>query len=89
LPPALSALADSNIQSISFELCGSDFPELVKYNFAMALIPLYCTTYSGAIKPYTEPVTIPRAVGDEFWEKVQNLEASTSFDFGEDKLKVP
>lgn len=75
LPPPLLGLADTNIQSITFELCGNDFPELVKYDFAQALVPLYYTTNSGNLKPFLHPVDIPQTIThgleEEFWTRVR------------------
>lgn len=52
LPPALSLLQDpDNVQSISFELCGSEEPHLVAYPFALDLKPLFFTSPAGVISP--------------------------------------
>jgi len=37
---------------VTFELCGSLQPHLVKYNFDIALKPLFITKLNGAIVPY-------------------------------------
>jgi hypothetical protein len=39
------------VQSISFELCGSEEPHLVAYSFALDLKPLFFTSPAGVISP--------------------------------------
>lgn len=39
------------IQSITFELCGSQQPNLVRYEFELAAQPLFVTLNDGQIKP--------------------------------------
>jgi predicted kinase len=51
LPPLLSLLADDKLQSICFELCGSQLPHLIAYDFEIALKPLYKTDTQGNISP--------------------------------------
>lgn len=43
---------DPSLQSLSLELCGSLQPHLVKYEFDIALKPLFVTKLNGAIVPY-------------------------------------
>ncbi len=47
-----TSLQDPSLQSLSFELCGSLQPHLVKYEFDVALKPLFVTKLNGAIVPY-------------------------------------
>jgi hypothetical protein len=51
LPQMLARLANKKIQSLSFELCGSEVPHLVRYEFPLLLKPLFCTTVDGKIYP--------------------------------------
>eukprot|EP01119_Soliformovum_irregulare_P000761 TRINITY_DN10559_c0_g1_i1.p1 TRINITY_DN10559_c0_g1~~TRINITY_DN10559_c0_g1_i1.p1 ORF type:complete len:536 (-),score=141.32 TRINITY_DN10559_c0_g1_i1:39-1610(-) len=51
LPPLLSVFSDSNIQGVTFELCGKGEPHLVNYDFDLDLKPLFLTTITGQIKP--------------------------------------
>jgi predicted kinase len=53
LPPLLMNLLYDSYQSISFELCGSKEPHLVKYDFDIDLKPLFYTRMNGRIEPYT------------------------------------
>ena len=43
--------AESELQSISFELCGQKEPHLVHYDFDIDLKPLFKTHFDGKIKP--------------------------------------
>ncbi|KAL6071799.1 FYR N-terminal domain-containing protein [Balamuthia mandrillaris] len=52
LPECLQPLLDTSVQSISFELCGDLLPHLVKYNFAIAMKPLFVIYTDGSISPY-------------------------------------
>eukprot|EP01126_Amoeba_proteus_P013944 TRINITY_DN16008_c0_g1_i1.p1 TRINITY_DN16008_c0_g1~~TRINITY_DN16008_c0_g1_i1.p1 ORF type:complete len:287 (-),score=40.81 TRINITY_DN16008_c0_g1_i1:141-1001(-) len=54
LPSSLILIKDPHIQSITFELCGFKYPEFVAYNRSSELIPLYCTTNDGRIRPWIE-----------------------------------
>jgi len=51
LPPHLRELTNPDIQSITFELCGSLIPQLVTYAFPLQLIPLFSTDHGGRIYP--------------------------------------
>jgi hypothetical protein len=42
------------VQSITFELCGKKVPHLVKYDFELALMPLFITYTNGSISPVLE-----------------------------------
>jgi predicted kinase len=55
LHPDLMLLMAENVQSISMELCGRKEPHLVKYNFDLALKPLFVTFDDGRIRPYQDP----------------------------------
>jgi predicted kinase len=43
-----------NLQSVTFELCGTKEPHLVKYDFDLQFKPLFYTKVNGAIVPYME-----------------------------------
>mmetsp|Transcript_3541 Transcript_3541/g.10986 ORF Transcript_3541/g.10986 Transcript_3541/m.10986 type:complete len:587 (+) Transcript_3541:75-1835(+) len=49
----LAPLLDDEVQSVTFELCGSEEPHLVKYDFALRMIPLFLTKRNGVIRPIT------------------------------------
>ena len=72
----LSLLSQQDVQSITFELCGSKFGELVKYNFSSGLIPLFSTTFTGQIRPYMfDPSSLmlsgdSEGVDEEFWNRL-------------------
>jgi predicted kinase len=51
LPEQLLPLVDPDIQSITFELCGSSIPQLVSYDFKLRLQPLFVTDMGGRITP--------------------------------------
>lgn len=58
VPKLLKPLVDGNdVQSISYELCGRKEKHLVKYDFDIALKPLFFTYYDGKMKPwiYNDP----------------------------------
>jgi len=42
---------EADCQGMSFELCGSAEPHLVKYDFEIALKPLFLSYNNGRIKP--------------------------------------
>lgn len=46
-------LADTTLQSISYELCGKKEPHLVEYDFDLELKPLFKVKYNGDILPET------------------------------------
>lgn len=52
LPASLSSLASPNVQSVTFELCGTKVPELVKYEFPSEFKPLFVTDVNGQITPF-------------------------------------
>jgi len=60
LPEQLLPLVDPDIQSITFELCGSSIPQLVSYEFKLRLQPLFVTDMGGRITPnmYQEKETV-------------------------------
>jgi len=51
LPASLAPLLGEKVQSLTFELCGNKFPHLVKYDFEVALEPLFQTFHDGVIQP--------------------------------------
>eukprot|EP01085_Mycamoeba_gemmipara_P005530 Mycagemm_TRINITY_DN8364_c0_g1::TRINITY_DN8364_c0_g1_i2::g.5530::m.5530 type:complete len:479 gc:universal TRINITY_DN8364_c0_g1_i2:200-1636(+) len=51
LPLLLKQFGDARLQSKSFELCGTDEPHLVAYDFAVELKPLFLTYNDGSIAP--------------------------------------
>lgn len=51
LPKSLKDLTTKKVQSITFELCGNQVPHLVKYDFQLALKPLFLTYMDGRISP--------------------------------------
>jgi len=48
----LKRLKEASIQSITFELCGTRCPHLVRYPFDIDLIPLFACSFTGAISPF-------------------------------------
>jgi hypothetical protein len=47
LPPALQALQLPTVQSITCEMCGFLYPQLVRYPFPLAVVPLFVTLTDG------------------------------------------
>jgi len=60
LPVAFHPLKDKNVQSIAFELCGYKVPHLVKYDFDLALKPLFTIQNDGRIMPILNSETIQK-----------------------------
>jgi len=52
-PTLLTALEDTQIESVVFELCGSQVPHIVKYDFDVDLKPLFTINTQGKISPIT------------------------------------
>ncbi|KAF2068600.1 hypothetical protein CYY_010073 [Polysphondylium violaceum] len=52
-PTLLAALADNQIESLVFELCGNQVPHIVKYDFDVDLKPLFTINTKGKISPIT------------------------------------
>jgi hypothetical protein len=52
VPSQLSLLAEKTFQSVTFEICGTEEPQLVVYNFALEAKPLFAGKKDGAIVPY-------------------------------------
>lgn len=48
-------MENDKYQSESYELCGTEEPHLVKYDFPLKLKNLFLTEYSGKIKPVVAP----------------------------------
>jgi hypothetical protein len=47
----LAPMLDEQVQSMTFELCGSQEPHLVRYDFALRMVPLFLTHRNGVIRP--------------------------------------
>jgi len=52
LPASLALLNSKAYQSLTFEVCGSKHPQLVKYDFEEEMKPIFATTIQGSIIPY-------------------------------------
>jgi hypothetical protein len=82
LPPLLSELANPDIQSISFEICGNTLPHLVKYSFDVDLKPLFKTYMDGSIAPIFNastdygPFTFTQSAVEELCKKCQQEDLS-------------
>lgn len=76
LHPDLMLLLDEDIQSISFELCGRKEPHLVKYNFDLALKPLFVTFNDGNIKPYQDPASGAMISNQNIEQSCKKLQAA-------------
>lgn len=50
LPDGLQLLREPEIQSVSCEMCGYLYPQIIKYPFPLALIPLHATFVDGRIR---------------------------------------
>eukprot|EP01125_Pyxidicula_operculata_P002454 TRINITY_DN12316_c0_g1_i1.p1 TRINITY_DN12316_c0_g1~~TRINITY_DN12316_c0_g1_i1.p1 ORF type:complete len:658 (-),score=188.38 TRINITY_DN12316_c0_g1_i1:35-2008(-) len=73
LPETLALLKDPKIQSVSYELCGTEVSELVKYNFPTKLEPLFTTSKTGAISPIIKKTSVAKEGLSEFEAKVAEL----------------
>lgn len=71
----------SKAQSITFELCGKKEPHLVKYDFDIALKPLFITRLHGGIKPIDETLIDSHMVWADDWKNMCKV-------YQEDGLKV-
>jgi predicted kinase len=73
LPLLLARLANKKIQSMSFELCGSEVPHLVRYEFPLLLKPLFCTTMDGKIYPMASAEDKELVLTGQFDPKLSRL----------------
>jgi predicted kinase len=81
LPPQLQLLKDyENVQSICFELCGNEEPHLVKYDFPLALQPLFMTSPYGDITPFTAEASLHHKFYKEDQKAEENKEEELRVD---------
>ena len=75
LPPTLMPMMHDAYQSMSAELCGRKEPHLVKYDFDIALKPLFFTREDGSIEAYIDEKSsiMPRPFHYNYSDYVQSV----------------
>ena len=79
----LADFEKSKLQSITFELCGSKEPHLVKYDFEIALKPLFSTRQHGGIRPFENMLEGVLKSSARSWQRMCKTHQELDFDANE------